>query len=132
MRTETGQQESKPTTPRRARGEGRKQPAARKPAPKAPARKSPARASKAATNKAVNKTANKAQSKAKSKPATTRTSEAEEAVDRMGEQIGRFATLIGREVLKAAARAREEIEDMVAEAQSLRDTIQGPPHAHGD
>jgi hypothetical protein len=50
-------------------------------------------------------------------------------VDRLGEQIGRFATLIGREVLRATARAREELEDMVAEAQSIRDSLQNPPHS---
>lgn len=127
MRTETGQQESKPTT-RRARGEGRKQPAGRKPTPKAQARKSPARTTKA-ESKTKTARASKTASKPTSKPAATRASEAEEAVDRIGEQIGRFATLVGREVLKATARAREEIEDMLAEAQSIRDTIQGPPHS---
>ncbi|HEV2093187.1 MAG TPA: E3 binding domain-containing protein [Rubrobacter sp.] len=50
-------------------------------------------------------------------PATER---AEELVDRMGEGIGYFASLTGLRLLKVAALAREEAEDMWAEAQSLR------------
>jgi len=45
---------------------------------------------------------------------------AEEMVDRMGEQIGRWATQLGHQVLKLAARAREEAEDIWAEAQNIR------------
>jgi hypothetical protein len=45
---------------------------------------------------------------------------AEELADRWGQQIGQYATLIGRGVLKWAARAREEAEDIWAEAQALR------------
>ena len=51
-------------------------------------------------------------------------------VDRVGAQIGRFATLVGHEILRAAARAREEVEDMVAEAQSIRDSIQNEGSNH--
>jgi pyruvate/2-oxoglutarate dehydrogenase complex dihydrolipoamide acyltransferase (E2) component len=50
-------------------------------------------------------------------PATER---AEELVDRMGESVGRFASFAGLRLLKVAALAREEAEDMWAEAQSLR------------
>ena len=50
---------------------------------------------------------------------------AEEMVDRMGEQIGHYATVLGREFLKWAARAREEAEDIWAEAQQIRRG--GPP-----
>lgn len=45
---------------------------------------------------------------------------AEELVDRMGEQIGHCASFLGREFLKLAARAREEAEDIWAEAQHIR------------
>ena len=116
MRTETDQQESKPKT-RRGQGAGRKQPAARKPSQKAPARKNPARASN---------------SRAQSRSTNPRTHEAEEAVDRIAEQVGHFASIVGHEVLRAAARAREEIEDMVAEAQSIRDSLLSPSQSHRD
>ena len=46
---------------------------------------------------------------------------AEEMVDRLGEQIGRYATDFGHTVLKWFARAREEAEDIWAEAQALRE-----------
>jgi pyruvate/2-oxoglutarate dehydrogenase complex dihydrolipoamide acyltransferase (E2) component len=51
------------------------------------------------------------------RPATER---AEELVDRMGESVGRFASLAGLRILKVAALAREEAEDVWAEAQSRR------------
>lgn len=118
MRTENGQQESKATT-RRGRAEGRKQPATKKPTPKAPRP-----TNSAATNRTRRGVKNGVSAQTHEQPAQ-RTLEAEEMVDRIGAQIGRFATLVGHEILRAAARAREEIEDMVAEAQSIRDTIQG-------
>jgi hypothetical protein len=46
---------------------------------------------------------------------------AEEMVDRLGEQIGQFVSGFGHNVLKWAARAREEAEDIWAEAQAIRD-----------
>ena len=46
---------------------------------------------------------------------------AEELVDRWGEQIGQYAAQFGHNVLKWAARAREEAEDIWAEAQALRE-----------
>jgi hypothetical protein len=45
---------------------------------------------------------------------------AEEMVDQMGERIGHYATLVGHGLLKLAARAREEAEDIWAEAQNIR------------
>ena len=51
------------------------------------------------------------------RPATER---AEELVDRMGESLGHFASLAGLRLLKVAALAREEAEDVWAEAQSVR------------
>ncbi len=51
------------------------------------------------------------------RPATER---AEELADRMGQRLGYVTTHIGLRVRKTAARAREEAEDMWAEAQSLR------------
>jgi hypothetical protein len=45
---------------------------------------------------------------------------AEELADRLGEQIGHYASAFGHSVLKWVARAREEAEDIWAEAQFLR------------
>lgn len=51
------------------------------------------------------------------RPATER---AEELVDRLGESVGQFASLAGLRLLRVAALAREEAEDVWAEAQSVR------------
>ena len=40
--------------------------------------------------------------------------------DRMGEQVGIYVSLFGRALLKVAARAREEAEDIWAEAEHIR------------
>jgi hypothetical protein len=45
---------------------------------------------------------------------------AEEMVDRMGERIGHYTTVAGHGILWFAARAREEVEDIWAEAQHIR------------
>jgi hypothetical protein len=45
---------------------------------------------------------------------------AEELVDQWGERVGHFASQIGQTFQRWAARAREEVEDMWAEAQSIR------------
>jgi hypothetical protein len=45
---------------------------------------------------------------------------AEELLDQMGHQFGVFASRAGRAFLKALGRAREETEDIWAEAQNLR------------
>jgi hypothetical protein len=45
---------------------------------------------------------------------------AEEIVDRLGEQFGRFAAETGQRLRKWTARAGEEAEDIWAEAQHLR------------
>ncbi len=45
---------------------------------------------------------------------------AEEMIDNMGEQVGQFAAKLGHQLLRFTARAREELEDIWAEAQSLR------------
>ena len=50
-------------------------------------------------------------------PATER---AEQTLDRAGEQIGVFAVSLSHRLRKAVALVREEAEDMLAEAQSLR------------
>ncbi len=54
----------------------------------------------------------------RSEPAATQ--RAEEMLDRAGEQVGRFASLLSLRVRQVAALAREEAEDMWAEAQSMR------------
>ena len=51
------------------------------------------------------------------RPATER---AEELLTRAGQTAGIFASLVGRRVARVAAFAREEVEDMWAEAQSIR------------
>jgi hypothetical protein len=51
------------------------------------------------------------------KPATER---AEELVDHLAQRIGHFTALTGLQLQRAAARAREEAEDMWAEAQNIR------------
>jgi hypothetical protein len=45
---------------------------------------------------------------------------AEELVDQLGQRIGHFAALSGLQIQRVAARAREEVEDMWAEAQNIR------------
>lgn len=45
---------------------------------------------------------------------------AEEMVDRLGEQIGHYVSVLGHNILKWATRAREEAEDIWAEAQAIR------------
>ena len=57
------------------------------------------------------------QAEAQMRPATER---AEETLDKAGERLGIFAATVGRQLRKTAALAREEAEDILAEAQSLR------------
>jgi hypothetical protein len=45
---------------------------------------------------------------------------AEELVDQMGERFGQFLSQAGHYAQKAMARAREEAEDIWAEAQEMR------------
>lgn len=45
---------------------------------------------------------------------------AEAAVDRLGERVGHFVSTAGHNLMRFTARAREEAEDMWAEAQSIR------------
>lgn len=56
--------------------------------------------------------------------------QAEELLDRWGQRLGYLASLAAVRVAKGAALAREAAEDMVAEAQSIRDEqqAQGSPH----
>jgi hypothetical protein len=54
---------------------------------------------------------------------------AEEMVDRLGEQVGHYVSTAGHSVLRWFARAREEAEDIWAEAQMIRQqqrTTEGP------
>ncbi len=46
---------------------------------------------------------------------------AEQVLDGAGERLGHFAALAGQRLRTAAALAREEAEDLWAEAQHLRD-----------
>lgn len=48
------------------------------------------------------------------------TERAEQLLDGVGERVGRFAAVAGRQLRKAAALAREEAEDIWAEAQQVR------------
>ena len=45
---------------------------------------------------------------------------AEELVDHIGERIGYFTHMLGHRLRKASARAREELQDIWAEAQHIR------------
>jgi hypothetical protein len=45
---------------------------------------------------------------------------AEKLVDAMGQRLGHFAAFVSRQIQKAAARVREEAEDVWAEAQNIR------------
>jgi hypothetical protein len=51
---------------------------------------------------------------------------AEVLVDRLGERIGHYVALFGFKLLRFAARAKEEAEDIWAEAQSVRRGQQPP------
>ncbi len=53
------------------------------------------------------------------RPAAAR---AEDTVDRAGERIGQLSVLLGHRLRVFAARAREEAEDIWAEARSMRRT----------
>lgn len=53
---------------------------------------------------------------------------AEELVDRWGEQVGQYVSAFGHNVLKWAARAREEAEDIWAEAQAIRQRQRSENH----
>ena len=44
---------------------------------------------------------------------------AEEVVDRLGQREGQIGSEVGQRLLRLAARAREEAEDIWAEAQSM-------------
>ena len=47
------------------------------------------------------------------------TERAEELVDRMGQTLGDLASRLSLQILRGVARAREEAEDMWAEAQAI-------------
>ena len=49
---------------------------------------------------------------------------AEELADRLGERISHYASLLGFKFLQFVARAREEAEDIWAEAQNIRSSRQ--------
>ncbi len=51
---------------------------------------------------------------------------AEQLVDEWGQRVGHFATQAGHYFLRWASRAREEAEDMWAEAQAIRQGDQHP------
>lgn len=53
-------------------------------------------------------------------PARPATERADELLDRTGERLGRFASTFSLRVRKMAALAREEGEDILADAQALR------------
>lgn len=54
---------------------------------------------------------------------------AEVMVDQLGQRLGRFLSAAGTQLRKATARAREEAEDIWAEAQHIRhgEPTQPPP-----
>lgn len=52
---------------------------------------------------------------------------AEVLLNEWSQRLGTFAATVGSGVQKAAARAREEAEDIWAEAQAMRKESQSPP-----
>ena len=54
------------------------------------------------------------------RPDPAATERAEEMLDRAGERVGRFASLLRLRLRRAAALTREEAEDLWAEVQSRR------------
>jgi tRNA U34 5-carboxymethylaminomethyl modifying enzyme MnmG/GidA len=52
---------------------------------------------------------------------------AEDLVERLGQRLGHFTALAGFQIQKATARVREEVEDMWAEAQNIRQERSRPP-----
>jgi hypothetical protein len=46
---------------------------------------------------------------------------AEQLADQLGERVGQYVAAFGHNVLKWVARAREEAEDIWAEAQAIRE-----------
>ncbi len=54
-------------------------------------------------------------------PARPAMERAEEIVDSAGRRVGPLASLVGLNILRVAALAREAVEDAWAEAQGLRD-----------
>ncbi len=57
------------------------------------------------------------------RPATER---AAAAVDQAGERVGRWAAVIGQRLRVVTARAREEGEDILAEARSMSRRAERP------
>ena len=53
---------------------------------------------------------------------------AEDLVDHLGQRLGHFFALAGFQIQKAAARIREEGEDIWAEAQNIRQERLRSPH----
>jgi hypothetical protein len=53
---------------------------------------------------------------------------AEEMVDRFAKKVSEVTSVVGRKLLKWAARAREEAEDMLAEAKNLRENWRSGPN----
>lgn len=54
------------------------------------------------------------------RPSAPATERAEQMLDRVGERVGRYASLAGLRLRRMAAVAREEAEDVWAEAESVR------------
>jgi hypothetical protein len=48
------------------------------------------------------------------------TAKAEQMVDQVGQRISQYTSMVGLQIQRAVARAREEAEDMWAEAQNIR------------
>ncbi len=55
------------------------------------------------------------------------TERAEALVNQLGERIGQYAALTNQQLQRWTARTREELEDIWAEAQSLRHRQTPPP-----
>jgi hypothetical protein len=56
------------------------------------------------------------------------TAKAEQLVDQWGQRISQYTSIAGLQIQKAVARAREEAEDIWAEAQNIRRQNGPKPH----
>ena len=86
----------------------------------APPKPTASRTTKTGTSQTGAKQSQAAQPTPTQAPDQTTTERAEEVFDELGQRIGVFALVARDYLVRATARAREEGEDILAEAQHLR------------
>jgi hypothetical protein len=88
--------------------------------PGPPAGKRPARARNGASARAPAEANGAADSPDRDGDFGDRVERAEQMVDQIAERVGHYTSVVGRQLLRMGMRAREEAEDMWAEARSIR------------